>query len=476
MPTGLSCTNLDPVPLTAGTGEKPQSKVWQHDGAWWAVFPTNAAGASSAGTWLWKLQGTTWSTVLKLSAATNTKADVKVDANVVHVLLYAGTNTELLSVEYTAGTYQPWSQRTAAAAISLPNSEIATIEIDSAGRMWLVTENDSTDQIVAHYSDAPFETWNGPLTIATGVADDDIAVVTRLPGLNQIGVLWSNQNTERFGFKTHVDGADPADWSPDEVPASQSALEIGLGMADDHLNISTTSDGTLYAAVKTSYDTGGYPKVALLVRRPAGTWDNLHEVAQSGTRGIVEVDEANGVLNVIYTSSEGYNNIVYRQSPLGTITFGPQATMRTGAFNDASGAKNNYTAEFVVIFGSSGEVAGEICGPAGARPQAPAVRIAKEGANVVLRWDPVTKDVNEADTVVTKYQVYRSLKPYFRPGDESSWLPLAQISETEFSDYGMIEDLNGLYYIVRAVNGVGPSADSNRTGKFTYTVIKGSTR
>ena len=191
--------------------------------------------------------------------------------------------------------------------------------------MWLATENDATDQIVVYYSDSPYSTWSGPVTLATGVNDDDISVVTVLPSLNKIGVLWSNQNTKRFGFRTHADGTDPATWTVDEVPASQSALNVGLGMADDHLNVATTSDGTLYAAVKTSYDTANYPKIALLVRRPGGTWDNLYEVDQAGTRSIVEVDEANGVLNVIYTSSEGYGAIVYKQSPLGTIVLRGQA-------------------------------------------------------------------------------------------------------------------------------------------------------
>ena len=52
--------------------------MWQYAGAWWAVFPTSASGASSAGTWLWKLVGTTWTEVLKLSGSTDAKADVKV--------------------------------------------------------------------------------------------------------------------------------------------------------------------------------------------------------------------------------------------------------------------------------------------------------------------------------------------------------------------------------------------------------------
>jgi hypothetical protein len=117
--------------------------------------------------------------------------------------------------------------------------------------MWLTTENDTTDQIIVYYSDSPYSTWNGPVILANGVNDDDISAIVKLP--TQIGVLWSNQTTQRFGFRLHTDGANPNTWSADEVPASQSALNVGLGTADDHLN-RRLPDGTI-TAVKTSYDT-----------------------------------------------------------------------------------------------------------------------------------------------------------------------------------------------------------------------------
>ena len=59
-------------------------------------------------------------------------------------------------------------------------------------------------------------------------------VVTALPN-GTIGVMWSNQTTGLFGFRVHADGADPDDWSEDEVPASESAIDDGAGMADDHI-------------------------------------------------------------------------------------------------------------------------------------------------------------------------------------------------------------------------------------------------
>ncbi len=364
-PTGLTCVNLDNKPATTSTGEKPQSKVWTYNNAWYAVFPTNTSGASSAGTWVWKMQGTTWVEELKLSSRTDTKADVKVVGNLAHILLYADSNTQLASIEFNAGHYQLWTTRTTLVSISLPGSEIATIDQDFTGRMWIASRTNTGD-IVVYYSDSPYGTWTGPVVLASGViANDDIDVITALPN-GTIGVLWSNENANvrRLGFRIHTDGADPNVWAADEVPASQSAVDgVGAGMADDHMNIAVGSDSTLYAAVKTSYDTAGYPKIALLVRHPNGTWDDLYGIDEAGTRPIILLDESQGVLTIIYTSSEGYNPIVYRQSPITNIAFGEKQTLRASSFNDASSMKTNINDEFVVIYSSSSEVAGQICTP-----------------------------------------------------------------------------------------------------------------
>ncbi len=338
-----SATPLDALAVSQDTGEKPQSKAWTHDGHWWCVLPSSSA--SSAGTWLWKLEGTAWTEVLRLSTETGTNADVKAVGNVTHILLY-DSDPALVSVEYVGGTYQLWSTRPTPSTVSLPDSETATIDIDSAGRMWVASES-GTD-IVVHYGDSPYSTWSGPVTLASGVNSDDISVVTALPN-STIGVLWSDQVTQRFGFRTHTDGADPATWSADEVPASQSALSVGGGMADDHLNVAVGSDGTLYAAVKTSYDTAGYPKIALLVRRPGGTWDNLYGVDESGTRGIALLNDTEGSITVIYTSSEGNNDIVYKETPTSAISFGSRTTLISGTNNNATSTKQNFDDEAVIL-------------------------------------------------------------------------------------------------------------------------------
>ena len=341
---GAGTTTLTPLAVSQETGEKPQSKVWLYNNTWWAVMP------NSSGTYLWRLEPDySWTSVLKLSTSDNARADVKAIGGVTHILLHDST-PELVSVEHVSAgnTYQLWSTRPTATSISHSGSEIATIDIDSTGRMWLATEKDSPGNVQVYYSDSPYSSFTGPITLATNINDDDITDVIAMPG-NKVGVLWSNQNTQRFGFKTHVDGADPSTWSADEVPASQSALNVGAGMADDHLNMKVAADGTLYAAVKTSYDTSGYPKIALLVRRPTGTWDNLYEVDQSGTRGIVALNEAAGTLRVIYTTSEGGGDIVYKESPVSSISFGSRQTLMAGPLNNATSTKQNWTDSLVVL-------------------------------------------------------------------------------------------------------------------------------
>ena len=285
---------LNPVPVISYTADKPQSKTWFLDGKHWTVLGT------SAGTYLCRLDGTTWTKVLRLHSSGYGRADCKVVGNVVHVLIFKKDISRLVSAEYVPATksYKLWTERPSTVDLTLDEGiETATIDIDTQGRMWLASDGVTTVNI--RWSDFPYAVWSPPNTIATGISEDDIGEVVAMPSLGKIGVFWSNQVTKRFGFRTHLDGDNPANWSADEIPASQSALNVGHGFADDHMNIKTGNDGTLYCAVKTSYDKPGYPKLILLVRRPAGTWDNVYPVSETGTRGIALVNETIGKIKVV---------------------------------------------------------------------------------------------------------------------------------------------------------------------------------
>jgi hypothetical protein len=121
-------------------------------------------------------------------------------------------------------------------------------------------------------------------------------------------------------------------------------------MADDHIHLTAASNGTLYAAVKTSYNTVGFPRVAFLVRRPSGAWDDLYGVDEEGSRPIVVLNELLGSLVLLYERSETGTNIVYRISDAQTIGFGPRRTLIAGGGKtNPSSTKQHFVDQLLVI-------------------------------------------------------------------------------------------------------------------------------
>ncbi len=349
---GLNLTTLNEFPIrnfANPTGEKPQSKVWFHDDKWWAVLP------NSSGTHVWRLDGATWSSILQIAGSNNYRADCKVAGNVVHILLVRSGNStaHLVSVEYVPAsqTYQLWSLRPATVNISVSSSiETATIDIDSQGRMWL--GSDASTTIEVRYSDSPYSAWSGPVTLATNLSNrvdqDDICAIIAFD--DKIGLLWSDQDAEEFGFRYHADGTDPATWSAEENPPNPFG-NAGNGFADDHLNLAAASDGTIYAAVKTSFSTSGFPVIALLVRQPSGTWSSHAVDYGDATRPIVVLNEAEDMITVAYSKdiAGDHYRIVCKQSPASGIAFGCQMDLLSGDFNDVTSAKQNFTDQIVFL-------------------------------------------------------------------------------------------------------------------------------
>jgi hypothetical protein len=291
---------------------------------------------------------------------------------VAHVLLYNGTASKLASIEYVpggSGSYRLWTGRPALTNVTLASGvETATMDLDSTGRMWVVSDANST--IEARYSDSPYTSFSAPITLATGVTADDISAVVTMPG--RIGVMWSNQSSKRFGFRTHVDGASPTTWTADEVPAGSVARNNdGGGMADDHMHLAVAGDGTVYAAVKTSYESTNATSLGLLIRRPNGAWDQrLYHVDIEGTRPTLALTADGSRLFYFFRSDFDSQPIVYKESSTAVIDFGPDehTLIAASSINDPSTTKDRFDGELVVIASSSTKVYGARFTPAEGPP------------------------------------------------------------------------------------------------------------
>jgi hypothetical protein len=384
--------------------QKPQSKVWKYGGYWWAIIPVFADGGDPAGTYLWRLDNTSLTKLIKLSDSINLQADVKAIGDTTHIILQHTYNLQpryalLVSIQFVPGsppTYILWPKRDTTVTIILDSGqEAATIDVDSKWRMWLASDGSSTVNV--RWSDSPYSNWNGPHTIGTGVTNDDICAVTAFGG-NKIGVLWSNQNTRRFRFIYHNDSnPDATDWEVEENAAGSGNQNDPL--ADDHINLAVGNDGTIYAAVKTSYDQVNEATIALLERKPNPVDWNFYGVQNGiGTRPIALIEEkaGNNTIFVLYTELGG-GDILYKYSSTGSIDFSsaPILLIDPTQGQDLTSTKQNFTNEVFILFGLDG-VSGEQWRGAIAGTEPLPVELALFDANVMedrilLKWRTETE-------------------------------------------------------------------------------------
>jgi len=103
-------------------------------------------------------------------------------------------------------------------------------------------------------------------------------------------------------------------------------------------------------------------------------------------------------------------------------------------------------------------------------PPAPvsALRLDHSSADIIVSW------VHDGDNV-DHFEVWRSASdPFFSPGDPDVAGPFNVPAGTlDFSDPGAWTAAGNFYYLVRAVNAAGSSADSQRVGKFITSIVTG---
>ncbi|MGD8415221.1 MAG: hypothetical protein PVF33_13360, partial [Candidatus Latescibacterota bacterium] len=85
--------------------------------------------------------------------------------------------------------------------------------------------------------------------------------------------------------------------------------------------------------------------------------DDLYEVSQSGTRGIVLLNESTSTVSVVYTSG----GIVVKESPTSSISFGSAVMLMAGALNDATSTKQNISDEVVILASTTSSASGVLC-------------------------------------------------------------------------------------------------------------------
>lgn len=378
-----------PGPSTVGagthvTGEKPESKLWWHDGRWWAVM-YQAATTDYRLAWLdrassparWVITGAV------ADDRARSRADVLWSGGKLYVASHA-TATD--SVSYSTGkptrlyrfSYSPASASYSLdagfpALINNVSSETLVIDRDGAGRLWATWTQDRAVYLNATTTPGNDASWGTPFVLpaegANNLDADDISTLTEFGG--RIGVLWSSQRAHAVDFSEHAPGDPVTAWSP-----RVTTTVPGPGQADDHVNIkSLQSDdrGRLFAVIKTGLEASGSsaPQIVVLSRGSTGGWSRatFGTVSDCHTRPVLMLDSTNDRVHVYATAPDSGcahtgtpGTIFTKTSSMSSLSFPPgrgTPVMRDSTsanLNDVTAAKQTVNATTGLVLLASDDV------------------------------------------------------------------------------------------------------------------------
>jgi hypothetical protein len=425
------------------TGEKPQSKTWFHDGAWWCIVdgPDGVAIYEKVGDSL--VRGAFANAVLQGSGF----ADVRWNGTHLFVLVHAGSNT-FYKFTYSAGSRA--YVLVSGFPVSAPSpsgSETSVMDVDSSGRVWLTAEGGGAVNVY-YTTSADQRTWSSsPIVLQTGVGTDDISTVIAFGG-NKIGVFWSDQNRDHFGFRVHNDADAPSTWSGLE------AVWPGSGHADDHINVAADGTGRVYAVTKDDSD-----EFAVHRRSTSGAWTTKTNIAGgSGTRPIIQIAESDSRVYVLYTRwGVSPERIESRYADIGSLTFGNQTTFisDTGDMNNVSGTKQILPPGSLFAICENGSYCyfnGFGSPPSGNQPPNPPANLTAllQSSSVSLGWSaPASGPAPDG------YNIYRSVD-----GGAFVQRNASLVASTNYIDAGLVT--GQLCYQVRSSkNGIESTASNS---------------
>ncbi|MGH2427390.1 MAG: hypothetical protein ACRDGV_00690 [Candidatus Limnocylindria bacterium] len=327
-PTTYRGPRYDTTEVDEPTMDKPQSKLWFNDGAWWAAM-LDVTGRE------YRIHRLDWATQewhdtgVVIDERPEVHADALWDGSHLYVAS-AGPKEERTShaARILRFSYDPESGRYSLdpdfpVTISDGGVVAVTIAKDTTEQLWVsyIAQN----RVFVNRSLHDHYHWGEPFippVDGTMVAADESAIISYA---SRVGVVWTNQNEDAVYFATHPDDA------PDDAWNATSTVVQGLKNADDHLSVRALEgdeSGRLFVAVKTSLEAlevkrHDDPQIMLLVLEPDGTWRKYlyGRVGDQHTRPVVVIDEEHRDLYIFATQPGGGGTINYKVTSLDRISF-----------------------------------------------------------------------------------------------------------------------------------------------------------
>src|SRR4051812_29221939 len=152
---------------SAPTADKPQSKLWYHDGSWWGVMYDRSRGAFTIqerrdGTWV--------STGTEVDARDRSWADAAWDGNHLDIVSAGQIVTDPgMAVRFSRFEYDSTARRYTRSvdpiALTSYGVEGAVLDRDSSGRLWITFTHNSTVWVT--HTASSDQSWTTPTVLGT---------------------------------------------------------------------------------------------------------------------------------------------------------------------------------------------------------------------------------------------------------------------------------------------------------------------
>ena len=339
-PVALGYRDQSYAGTTAPTAEKPQSKLWFHDGSWWGMLfrPSKASGGKFTIHRL-DLATQTW---VDTGVAADTREGVRLDAlsdgNKLYVASSRGTANASLNrkVRVWGYTYDAVARAYTldpGFPVDLADGEVQEVVIDRDGTGTLWATFVLNGRVMVSHTTGTASQWVTPYVLPVGLAaivksqpEGDQSGIVRFGG-NKVGIMFSSQvdptGLDVMYWATHVDGTSDQSWNLTQALA-------GHKLADEHINLKALPNGDpagqVLAAVKTSLRASNQMLVDVLRLGTDGTWTS-HEygtVTDKQTRPLLQIDIDHRQVYVFATSPCCRGAVIYmKASSLDNLSFPP---------------------------------------------------------------------------------------------------------------------------------------------------------
>ena len=285
------------IPLTDirnNTAKANQSKVFWHQGSWWAVMrPTSGT------TWyLYQFVDDQWQSKLSLNVSGDDSPDAFIDNERNKLYIVFSTRRQFARLSFVGDGFVMDSGFPIILGITATGNDPAVITRAFDGELFLFFHK--TDTLWGMYSTDDGSNWSPKFSIRTGYSSSLMDAVPFVDnGVNSMGVfVGEGSGAVRFSFfrlRDSDDPANPANWVEENLPNG--------GTGDDHVSIVKDFENNLYCIAKLGAGIQGQV-FSLFHRSTAGAWSVYKvftEFSGNSSRPTLTVDETNKKLYLFAT-------------------------------------------------------------------------------------------------------------------------------------------------------------------------------